>query len=118
MEELAARPNASAEALAVAEAVIMAEPSETAVTMPFGSTVATLALLVDHNTVAPTMSIPWSSRTRAANLTVFPTGAHSSGAVTSTLAAAGEAVTTSTCTDAEQLFVVSDSPVAASTHAP
>ena len=82
--------------------------------------VAMLVLLDDHDTVAPAISSPWSSRTRTVRSTVSRAGAHSlsSAAPISTLGARCSGSGTVTSTDAEQLFVVSDSSVTASTHAP
>ena len=108
------------ELLTVAVAVKVTVPSPTAVITPEESTVATAMLLDDHVTVVPVISSPSSSRTRADRSTVSPTGAHSlsSSALISTLRALSSGSDTVTGTESEQLFVVSDSSVTASTHAP
>ena len=47
------------------EAVTVASPTATAVTTPFSSTVAMSVSLDDHETLAPSISSPSLSRTRA-----------------------------------------------------
>jgi len=51
-------------------AVIVARPSATALTNPDSLTVATAALLLDHETGNPAISHPFASRTSATNWTV------------------------------------------------
>ena len=54
-----------AEAVALAEALMVASPTATAVTTPLESTVAFVVSLDDHEKVYPDISSPSLSRTRA-----------------------------------------------------
>jgi hypothetical protein len=68
-----------------AVAVMVADPTATAVTLP-ESTVATLVLLLVHTTVRPANWFPWASDATAVNVEREPTTASTWGGSTATLA--------------------------------